>query len=551
MTSNSQSPKMATAAKKPKVYNPDKTDYAVRPKQAHHGTRAEILGIEESLLVPQADPRPATQPRTLKELRKWRPTQMRFGKSWSEEEQVDGWFDLLSLDLLMRVKAFTKKHFEFEDIPNTSSDSLWLGFSKEFITYAGMIARQDKHRGGWDGLLRAKATRVPFTMGVIAKVLEVNVFDKLLFGADQVQEDLLSAQDIATIETEGEYSPTFSPHTAYKLTRSLGYRRTELRSRTVRACLGGDIIPPNYWPAVDALTMQLLALLLPMLNLMDKYFPDSRKHSLRAIHQDLHHIVAEAGYLCIAIRWSKNIFRFVTPLHGQQWELEQDNADNEAYEASKAAATDAAGLDASRGPSLIAKVQIVQWPQLQRWAAVGDLDALNDDEGAGETVSCIMRSRVVYYAGVVGDTADVAERVPGVARYVRTVKTRRLLRRTGVVAMAVLLGVAIMAAVVAVLVLVTPAPTLGERLLRAAQVWGRGLVDYCWNLVLVAYAFVLSELTYLWNVSLGRLIGWVGRDSIAATVAGLEEMFAGANVAVMDPRRIALPYHYFHHRYQW
>lgn len=199
---------MAATAKKPKVYNPDKTDYAVRPKETHHGTRTEILGIEESLLVPQADPRPATRPRTLKELRKWRPTQMRFLKPWSDEEQVDGWFELLSLDLLMRVKAFTTKHFEFEDVPKTSSDSLWLGVSKEFITYASMISRQDKHRGGWDGLLTAKASRVPFVMGVIAKVLEVNVFDKLLFGADQAQEDLLSAQDIATIETEGEYLPS-------------------------------------------------------------------------------------------------------------------------------------------------------------------------------------------------------------------------------------------------------------------------------------------------------------------------------------------------------
>jgi hypothetical protein len=278
-----------------------------------------------------------------------------------------------------------------------------------------------------------------------------------------------------------------------------------------------------------------------MFNLMDKHFAESRKHSLRAIHQDLHHIVAEAGYLSIAIRWSKTIFRFVTPLHGQQWELEQDNADNDAYEASKGAATAAAGPEASQAPSLIAKVQIVQWPQLQRWAAVGDLDADDDyDEGAGETVSCIMRSRVVYYAGVVGDTADAAERVPGLARYVRTMKTRRLARRAGVAALAVLLGVAVVAAGAGVLVRMTPA--FWETMLRAAHGWGRGFADYCWNLVLLVYAFFLSGLTYLWNVSLGRVFGSVTRDGITAMVAGLKEMVAGAVTATVDARGFVLPY---------
>lgn len=195
---------MASASRKPEVYNPDETDYAVRPKEANHRSRVEILGIEESLLVPQADRRSARRPRALKELRKWRPTQMRFTHSWPDEELPDGWFELLSLDLLLRVKSFVQKCFEFDDIMATRGGSPWLGgFSSEFISYASMVARQDKHNGGWDALLRSKATRGPLVMGVIAKALEVNVFDKPLFGADPVQDDLLSTQDQATIETEG------------------------------------------------------------------------------------------------------------------------------------------------------------------------------------------------------------------------------------------------------------------------------------------------------------------------------------------------------------
>lgn len=196
---------VASAARKPKVYNPDETKYAVRPKEAHHRNRIQMLGIEESLLVPQADRRLARRPRTVAELRKWRPTQMRFKNSWPDEELADGWFEVLSLDLLLRAKNFVKRYFEFGDITTTRGKSPWLeGFSKEFISYAGMVARQDKHRGGWDAILRHKASRVPLVIGIIAKALEVNVFDQPLFGADPLQEEMLNSQDQATIESEGK-----------------------------------------------------------------------------------------------------------------------------------------------------------------------------------------------------------------------------------------------------------------------------------------------------------------------------------------------------------
>lgn len=200
---------MASTVKNPKVYNPDETDYAVRPKDAHHRSKAEILGFEESLLVPQADPRMARQPRSLKALKKWRPTRMRFWKPWPEDELPDAWFELLAFDLWMKTKAFTTKYFEFDDIQENSGDSPWLsGFSEEFVSYVSMVARQDKNRGGWDGLLEEKATRVQLVMGVIGKVLEINVFDKLLFGADNILEDLFKAQDLGTVEIEGK-TPTF------------------------------------------------------------------------------------------------------------------------------------------------------------------------------------------------------------------------------------------------------------------------------------------------------------------------------------------------------
>lgn len=326
----------------------------------------------------------------------------------------------------------------------------------------------------------------------------------------------------------------------YKLTNSiLGYRRTNLRGHTVRTCLPEEILPPNYWPAVDALTMRLLVLLLPMLNLMDKHFADSRANSLRVVHQDLHHIVAEAGYLSIAIRRSRTVFRFDTPLLGNQWEFDQHNADNDLYMASKEAATLEAGLAATDPPSLVAKVQIVQWPQLQRWKALGNLDAQDEEDGMGETVSMIMHSKVVYYAGGVSDAADAVEDVPTLAQYVRTRRARRSLRRALDIALVSLVVIAFLGAGAAWLKNMRPAVwgklrlhaqgllqdaqdwgiDAWAKLLSGGQHWGWEVTKSCWDLVLVAYAFILSWLVYLWNTALGKD---GGNEEVVAPAIGLK-----------------------------
>ena len=67
---------------------------------------------------------------------------------------------------------------------------------------------------------------------------------------------------------------------------------------------------------------------------MDKYFPEYRDVSLRGFYQDLHYIVAEAGFFSLTLRESKDIFRFTWPFPGQAWDLDQDNHDDEVYKVS-------------------------------------------------------------------------------------------------------------------------------------------------------------------------------------------------------------------------
>ncbi|KAK0734234.1 hypothetical protein B0T26DRAFT_844301 [Lasiosphaeria miniovina] len=147
----------------------------------------------------------------------------------------------------------------------------------------------------------------------------MSVFGELMFGADLKQVVMLQAEDEGTLYLEG-------------------YKRTELRSRSVRALLAGETLPPLFWNQVDWVSMQLTKLLLPAVRLMDVNFEASRRQSLRRIHQDIHSIVAVAGFLSIGIRWSPNIFRFSSPVPGEAWGSDQQHVDDTIYKMSRAVA---------------------------------------------------------------------------------------------------------------------------------------------------------------------------------------------------------------------
>jgi hypothetical protein len=261
-----------------------------------------------------------------------------------------------------------------------------------------------------------------------------------------------------------------------------------LRSDHVRTILVDDTLTPDFWPCVDRVSLQLITLLLPLIRLMDRHFPSSPAKSMRSIYQDLHTIVAEAGYLSLGIRWSRDIFRVSFPFPSEVWDMDQENDDNSLFKASEAAneradraaeakwkaehvrrlreqetranpqtlgeqgeAVLASGLnrltavwrrvmgcegseDADDGsrpnkvwrqPSRIAKVQIVLWPMLQRFAA---MERLDPETGApdGENVTTIFKSKAVYYHGRTDDNEGPSDHYPSLEDWVRENKRTRM-----------------------------------------------------------------------------------------------------------------------------
>ncbi|KAL1871304.1 hypothetical protein VTK73DRAFT_2136 [Phialemonium thermophilum] len=144
------------------------------------------------------------------------------------------------------------------------------------------------------------------------------------------------------------------------------------------------------------------------------------------------------------MRRSRTIFRFVAPLPGDRWDDDYMDAMPEVYEASKAAARRAtAGADSRsachRYPT--AKVQIVLWPELQRWSPLGRIGFADEDKDdgryptetsdfvGGKTVSTIMKSQVVYYAGNADSEEARPEAISSLRQHARAIKRNRLRRK--------------------------------------------------------------------------------------------------------------------------
>lgn len=186
-----------------------------------------------------------------------------------------------------------------------------------------------------------------------------------------------------------------------------------MRAEAVKVCLDGvDSQPTGFWPAVDQLALQTTALLLPLIKLRDQNSTKEDWPSLRDLHQQIHNIVAEAGFLSNMMRRSSSVFRIEFPSPGEMWNLDQEHVHDAIYKSSEQAgiaydndehqrlAREAQKskkvLEVQPIPARVARVQIALWPNVKRFAPVKTVKGLPSE---GERRSTIIKSQVVYYSG--------------------------------------------------------------------------------------------------------------------------------------------------------
>lgn len=120
------------------------------------------------------------------------------------------WFERMAQDLFARVWEFCSETFGLHSLGESYGARDWTlrwldKLPKEFVVLASQVARGDRtivepkgsDPNNWEFLFLQKDSRVKLMVGVMAKLLEKNVFNSLLFGAADVEKTALVADDEA------------------------------------------------------------------------------------------------------------------------------------------------------------------------------------------------------------------------------------------------------------------------------------------------------------------------------------------------------------------
>lgn len=176
-------------------------------------SRLEVLGIEFPEYIPLLPPRTATShKRSLKELGPaYGPLRLEFyGVDEKEDNSYPGkgrgaeWFQLLTSDVWFLVRRFAAEYFGYEDLGD--GDDAWASVAgeRELVMYVDKVARGWGTDGGWADVMGKRVQREAVVTGVIAKVLQDGVWDRLMFGAGKEVERHLNRQDKLEVKGEGK-----------------------------------------------------------------------------------------------------------------------------------------------------------------------------------------------------------------------------------------------------------------------------------------------------------------------------------------------------------
>ncbi|KAI1752668.1 hypothetical protein F4782DRAFT_111077 [Xylaria castorea] len=334
-----------------------------------------------------------------------------------------------------------------EDWRDTGIDiSTWeVPMTEQFIQYARAVAHEDKGYVDWKDILNDPKHRKWLCVSVISQIMERKIFNQMLFGATESYQKELDRHDSHWLVAEG-------------------FTRKEGRRQIARAALGEHLIPENFWDHVDDLAGQTVLIFQPLFMLMCMATRRTPNSAGAAFWQEIHAILAMAGYFQVCTAISPSIFHVLSATPGVrfQWE-EEEHADQELYDASKSfhksheerwrvlaelsSKSDSTKVTKLTEPDDVdstlympfptseteyrmmdhqrrrgGKVMYSVFPKLTRYSAenVGNIildikPAKSQDdvlESEGMRISLLSRGMVVYYQGFVHDKTDSLDGVP-------------------------------------------------------------------------------------------------------------------------------------------
>ncbi|KAI0966470.1 hypothetical protein F4678DRAFT_296201 [Xylaria arbuscula] len=189
--------------------------------------------------------------------------------------------------------------------------------TEQFIQYARLVAHEDSGYVEWKDILDDPQHRKWLCVSIFAQIIEKKVFNELLFGASHIIQQELDRHDHFWLLQEG-------------------FTRKEGRRQIARSALGGGLIPEHFWDAVDDLAGRTVLIFQPLLTLVALGTGRASSHDEAVFWQEVHSIIALAGYFQICMAVSPSIFHVLSASPGArfQWE-EEAHADTEIYRRSK------------------------------------------------------------------------------------------------------------------------------------------------------------------------------------------------------------------------
>lgn len=117
----------------------------------------------------------------------------------------DEFYEFHFTSMFLQINSFVKEAFGTTSL-NALASPWSHQLAEQFYHYAKEVARPDPYGTQWEPLLRDGALRCNLLQGMILKILDVNIFTSLLFGASTGHMATLGIDDAATIGSEGEFS---------------------------------------------------------------------------------------------------------------------------------------------------------------------------------------------------------------------------------------------------------------------------------------------------------------------------------------------------------
>ncbi|RYC61896.1 hypothetical protein CHU98_g4305 [Xylaria longipes] len=385
----------------------------------------------------------------------WSPSQIDFtqwyGRLKHPADYDDRFFTTNYKAIYNRLCDFAEQWFGqgiyLEDWRDNELDiSTWqVPMTEQFIQYARTVAHEDKGYVDWKDVINDPKHRKWLCVSIFAQIMERKIFNQLLFGATEAYQKELDRHDSQWLVAEG-------------------FTRKEGRRQISRAAVGEHLIPENFWDAVDDLAGQTVLIFQPLFMLMCMATRRTANSAGAAFWQEIHTLLAMAGYFQVCTAVSPSIFHILSATPGVrfQWE-EEEHADQEVYEASKmfhrshedrwrvlaelssksdnttvnkltetddvdstlympypTSETEYRTIDHKRRRG--GKVMYAVFPKLTRYSAenIGNIildvkPVTSEDQllaSEGMRISLLSRCMVVYYQGLVHDKTDLADGVP-------------------------------------------------------------------------------------------------------------------------------------------